>query len=455
MDKKAAMVALGCRVNQSEGEGLLACFTNVGYEIVPFQEKADVYIIHTCTVTSKADSKSRQLIRKAKKNNKDSIIVVTGCYAQTAPGELLGMAEVDLVLGMKDRNQVVTLVKGLESGEKKAVVANVFKERDFEGLPFVSTEKTRAFIKIEEGCESFCTYCIIPIARGPIRSRQESDILNEVEKLSNMGYQEVVLTGIHTGAYGKDFKNSTTLATLVKKIIEIDGIKRIRFGSLDPNEISDEFLAVFADKKVMPHLHLSLQSGDDTILKLMKRPYDSSLYEAVALKIRAIKEDVSLTTDVMVGFPYETNFEHENSMGFILKTALDNLHIFKYSKRKGTKAAAFPEQVEETVKNKRATEMKALKNKLHSLFLEQMVGKTLLVLVEENKENLAIGYSENYLRVSFASQSSEVNKIVSIKITGVSGDCLIAIEDINPVAPIHCLIIPKKHAATVAEMDGD
>ena len=429
MNKKVAMVALGCRVNQSEGEGLLTCFTNAGYKIAPFQEKADVYIIHTCTVTSKADSKSRQLIRKAKKINKDSIIVVTGCYAQTAPGELLGMAEVDLVLGMKDRNQVVHLVEGLESGEKKSVVANVFKERDFEGLPFVSTEKTRAFIKIEEGCESFCTYCIIPIARGPIRSRPESDILNEVEKLSTMGYQEVVLTGIHTGAYGKDFKNRTTLATLVEKIIEIEGIKRIRFGSLDPNETSDEFLAIFAAEKVMPHLHLSLQSGDDTILKLMKRPYDSRLYEEVALKIRAIKEDVSLTTDVMVGFPYETELEHENSMNFILNIALDNLHVFKYSKRKSTKAAAFPQQVEETIKNKRAGDMKTLKNKLHRLFLEKMVGKTLLVLVEENKENVAMGYSENYLRVSFRSQNSEVNKIVPIKITEVNGDCLIGIEE--------------------------
>ena len=429
MNKKVAMIALGCRVNQSEGEGLLACFTNEGYEITLFQEKADVYIIHTCTVTSKADSKSRQLIRKAKKNNDEAIIVVTGCYAQTAPGELLGMSEVDLVLGMKDRKQVVSLVEGLKSGEKKSVVANVFKERDFEGLPFVSTEKTRAFIKIEEGCESFCTYCIIPIARGPIRSRPERDILSEVERLANMGYQEVVLTGIHTGGYGKDFKNNTTLATLVEKIIEIEGIKRIRFGSLDPNEISDEFLTVFEHEKVMPHLHLSLQSGDDRILKIMKRPYDSSLYESVALKIRAIKENVSLTTDIMVGFPYETEKEHQKSMDFISKIALDNLHIFKYSKRKGTKAAFFPEQVGETIKNNRASDMKKLKNKLHRLFFNKMLGKRLLVLVEENKNNVAIGYSENYLRVNFLSHSNEVNKIVPVNIIRVDNDCLIGVEE--------------------------
>lgn len=430
MKKKVAMIVLGCRVNQSEGEGLLACFSSKGYEIMNFQEKADIYIIHTCTVTSKADSKSRQLIRKAKKNNQDAIIVVTGCYAQTSPGELLGMPEVDLVLGMKDRNQIVSLVEELELGKKKSVIYNICKERDFEGLPFVSTEKTRAFVKIEEGCEIFCTYCIIPIARGPVRSRKERDILNEIAKLSQIGYQEVILTGIHTGAYGKDFNNKVNLATLVEKIIEIKGIKRIRFGSLNPNEVSNEFLAVFASAKVMPHLHLSLQSGDDTILKLMKRPYDEDLYEKVALKIRAIKKNVSLTTDIMVGFPYETDLEHRNSMDFISKIGLDNLHIFKYSKRKGTKAAAFPDQVDEVIKNKRAYEMKVLKDRLHGIFLKKMVGKILLVLVEKNNDGLVTGYSENYLRVKFFSKQCKVNKIIPVKIINVNGNYLVGVEEV-------------------------
>ena len=427
------MIALGCRVNQIEGEGLLVYFSSKGYKIVSFQEKADIYIIHTCTVTSKADSKSRQLIRKAKKNNWNAIIVVTGCYAQTAPDELLGMLEVDLVIGIKDRNQIVSLVEGLRVGEKKSVVSNVFNEIYFKGPRFVSTEKTRAFVKIEEGCENFCTYCIIPIARGPIRSRKESDILNEIIKLSQMGCQEVVLTGIHTGAYGNDFSNKVTLATLVEKIIEIKSIKRIRFGSLAPNEISKEFLAVFSNDKVMPHLHLSLQSGDDTILKLMKRPYDRDLYEKVVSKIRDIKKDVSLTTDIIVGFPHETYLEHKNSMDFILKIGLNNLHIFKYSKRKGTKAAAFFEQVDEVVKNKRAYEMKVLKDRLHEIFLKKMVGKIFLVLVEgnnRNNNNEAIGYSENYLRVKFFSKRCEckVNKIIPIKIINVNENYLVGTE---------------------------
>lgn len=430
MKKTVAMIALGCRVNQSEAEGLVACFVNAGYDSVPFKEKADIYIIHTCTVTSKADSKSRQLIRKAKKTNADSLIIVTGCYAQTAPGDLLGMAEVDLVLGMKDRNEVVSLVEGLKSGEKKSVVANVFKERDFEGLPFVSTEKTRAFIKIEEGCESFCTYCIIPIARGPIRSRSCADILDEINRLSIMGYQEVVLTGIHTGAYGKDFKDGTTLASLVKAIIKIDGIKRIRFGSLDPNEVTEEFLTVFKNEKVMPHLHLSLQSGDDMILNKMKRPYDSHLYKAVAEQIRDLKENVSLTTDVMVGFPYETEENHNNSMAFIKGVALDNLHIFKYSKRDGTKAADFPEQVEESVKNTRAQDMKQLKNELHHAFLDKMIGQRVKVLVEEEKAEGYLGYSENYLKVLFTGKDLGINEIVNVVITGRENDYLVGIKEV-------------------------
>lgn len=432
MKKKVALIALGCRVNQSEGEGILACFRNKGYEIVNFlEEKADIYVIHTCTVTSKADSKSRQLIRKAKKDNQNAIIIATGCYAQTAPGELLGMPEVDLVLGIKDRSRIVFLVEGLKLYEKKSVISNVFKEKYFKGFPFIATNKTRAFIKIEEGCENFCTYCIIPISRGPIRSRKEGDILNEIVKLSQTGCQEVVLTGINIGSYGKDFNNKVTLATLVEKIIEIKSIKRIRFGSLDPSEVSDKFLDVFSSSKVMPHLHLSLQSGDNAILRLMNRPYNQDIYKKIAFKIMSIKKDVSLTTDIMVGFPYETDLEHRNSMDFISKIGLDNLHIFKYSKRKGTKAASFSKQVDEIVKNKRAYEMKVLKDKLHKIFLKKMVGKIFLVLIEEDNNGLAVGYSENYLRVKFSSKlcKCKVNKIIPIKITNVNENYLVGIEE--------------------------
>ncbi|MDD2371331.1 MAG: tRNA (N(6)-L-threonylcarbamoyladenosine(37)-C(2))-methylthiotransferase MtaB [Firmicutes bacterium] len=419
--KTAAIYILGCRVNQSEGESFLEYFKENGFQIVDFNSKADIYLIHTCTVTSHADSKSRQMIRKAKKLNPFGKVIVTGCYAQTEPGILLGMPEVDFVLGMRDRNKILELL-----GKEKAHVIELEKNQKFEDLKIATPETTRAFLKIQEGCESFCSYCIIPIARGPIKSRPLENIIEEINMLSYKGYKEIILTGIHAGAYGKDINSSIT--ELMKKILYTTKIERIRFGSLDPNEISSEFIELFKDDRFMPHIHLALQSGSETILKNMNRKYDTLLYENVIKKLRKIKGSIlSVTTDIMVGFPGESQENHQESKDFIRDIGLDNLHIFKYSKRKGTRAANFSNQVEDNVKKIRAKEMAELRDELHSNFLFKMIGKQMNVLVEKNRDNITEGYSDNYLKVLIDTKGEKIieNTIVKVKILSVNKKVLI------------------------------
>lgn len=419
--KKVAIYILGCRVNQSEGESFMEYFKENGYEVVDFNDLAEIYLIHTCTVTSQADSKSRQMIRKAKKNNPLGKVIVTGCYAQTEPGTLLGMPEVDLVVGMRDRNKILELL-----GEEKVHILELSKNQKFEDLKLATPETTRAFLKIQEGCESFCSYCIIPIARGPIKSRPLENIIEEINMLSYKGYKEIILTGIHAGAYGKDINSSIT--ELMKKILYTTKIERIRFGSLDPNEISSEFIELFKDDRFMPHIHLALQSGSETILKNMNRKYDTLLYENVIKKLRKIKGSIlSVTTDIMVGFPGESQENHQESKDFIRDIGLDNLHIFKYSKRKGTRAANFSNQVEDNVKKIRAKEMAELRDELHSNFLFKMIGKQMNVLVEKNSDNITEGYSDNYLKVLIDTKGEKIieNTIVKVKILSVNKKVLI------------------------------
>ena len=422
--KKMAIYILGCRVNQSEGESFLEYFKKNNYKIVDFDEEADVYLIHTCTVTSQADSKSRQMIRKARKQNSNARIIVTGCYAQTEPGVLKDMPEVDLIVGMKDRDDIISLLDNID--QEKVHVTDIKKVKEFENMEISNSDKTRAFIKIQEGCESYCSYCIIPLARGPVRSRKIKDILNEINYLEENGYKEIVLTGIHAGAYGKDL--GIDISTLMKEIIDKTTVPRIRFGSLDPNEISDGFLEIFNNDRFMPHIHLALQSGDDYILKKMNRKYDSSLYIDILGKLRNIKsEKLSVTTDIMVGFPYEKENNHKNSMDFIRKCGIDNLHIFKYSKRKNTRAADFPEQVDDVTKKKRAKEMEELKKDLHFSFQQSMIEKTTAVLIEKVTGDFAEGYSDNYLKVKIIGKLDEIecNNIYDIKIKGIEKNILI------------------------------
>lgn len=419
--KKVAIYILGCRVNQSEGESFIEYFKENGYEVVDYNELADIYLIHTCTVTIQADSKSRQMIRKAKKNNPLGKVIVTGCYAQTEPGTLLGMPEVDLVVGMRDRNKILELL-----GEEKAHIIELNREQKFEDLKLATPETTRAFLKIQEGCESFCSYCIIPIARGPVKSRPENSIIQEIKMLESKGYKEIILTGIHAGAYGKDTDSSIT--QLMRKIVEETIITRIRFGSLDPNEITSEFIELFKNKRFMPHIHLALQSGSNSVLKRMNRKYDTRLYEEVIHRLREIKgPTLSVTTDIMVGFPGELEEEHKESMKFIDLVGIDNLHIFKYSKRKGTRAAYFPDQVDDQIKKARALEMSKLRDTLHKQFLNSLIGMEMNVLIEKNSNNLIEGYSENYIKVLIEGNDKKLleNTIVKVEISNVEKDMLI------------------------------
>ncbi len=418
--KKVAIYILGCRVNQSEGESFMEYFKENGYEVVDFNDLAEIYLIHTCTVTSQADSKSRQMIRKAKKNNPLGKVIVTGCYAQTEPGTLLGMPEVDLVVGMRDRNKILELL-----GEEKVHILELSKNQKFEDLKLATPETTRAFLKIQEGCESFCSYCIIPIARGPVKSRPGNSIIAEIKMLESKGYKEIILTGIHAGAYGKDTNSSIT--QLMRKIIEETDIPRIRFGSLDPNEITDEFIELFNNERFMPHIHLALQSGSNSVLKRMNRKYDTNLYRDVIKRLRDSKGLIlSVTTDIMVGFPGETKEEHIESMKFIEIIGIDNLHIFKYSKRKGTRAAEFPDQVDDQIKKARAMDMAKLRDTLHKRFLNSLIGKKLDVLIEKNGNNLIEGYSDNFIKVLIIGKYERIleNSIVKVEIYSVEKDML-------------------------------
>lgn len=419
--KKVAIYILGCRVNQSEGESFMEYFKENGFEVVDFNDIADIYLIHTCTVTSQADSKSRQMIRKAKKTNPEGKVIVTGCYAQTEPGTLLGMPEVDLVIGMRDRNKILELL-----GEEKVHILELKKEQKFEDLKLATPETTRAFLKIQEGCESFCSYCIIPIARGPVKSRPSMSIIEEIKMLEGKGYKEIILTGIHAGAYGKDTDSSIT--QLMRKLITETSMPRIRFGSLDPNEITDDFIELYKNERFMPHIHLALQSGSDTILKRMNRKYDTRLYRDVINKLKVAKGPLlSVTTDIIVGFPGETDEEHQESMTFINEVMIDNLHIFKYSKRKGTRAAAFPNQVDEQVKKSRAKDMVKLRDILHRKFLKNLVGMRMNVLVEKNKDGLIEGHSDNFIKVLIDVNNEKIaeNSVVTVDIVKVDKDMLI------------------------------
>ena len=334
--KRVAFCTLGCKVNQYETEALSGIFRKAGYSVVDFEEEAEVYVINTCTVTNLSDRKSRQMIRKAKKNNKDSVVIVVGCYAQTAPEEVSKIEGVSMVIGTKDRGRIIEYIKELEAGGQKLnFVDDVMKAREFEELGIdVFRERTRAFIKIQEGCTQFCSYCIIPYARGPVRSRDEKNILNEITDLARSGYKEVVLTGIHIASYGKDIK-TTSLIDIIKKVHEIEGIERIRLGSIEPTLINEEFIeSIKKLEKVCPQYHLSLQSGCDRTLERMNRKYTTKDYRKSVALLRENIRDVAVTTDIMVGFPGETDEEFDETYRFLQEISFAGMHVFKYSQEK-------------------------------------------------------------------------------------------------------------------------
>ena len=401
MKKTAAFCTLGCRVNQYETRAVEEGFVARGFEIGNFTEKCDVYVINTCTVTGESDRKSRQIIRRAKKINPDSQIVVTGCYSQTNPKEVMEIEGVNLVLGTRDRKNILEYVKNISSYEKKSYVADIMKVHEFEELKITKyEERTRAYIKIQEGCNQFCSYCIIPYARGPIRSRDEEEILKETEKLVNNGYTEIIYTGIHVASYGID-KGKPGLSHLLKKANEINGLKRIRLSSIEPMTLNEDFVKEIKDcQKLCHHFHLSLQSGCDETLKRMNRKYTTAEYKAIVEGLRKSYSDVAITTDIMVGFPGETEEEFNKTLEFVKEIKFSDAHIFKYSKRNGTVAARRDDQIPSNIKEDRSKKLITLCERLRDEYILSFAGKTLEVLFEQEiKDGYFEGKTSNYITV--------------------------------------------------------
>jgi len=402
--KKVAFYTLGCKVNQYETEAISELFEKAGYEVVDFGDVADVYIINTCTVTGESARKSRQMIRRAKAINKDSIVVVAGCYAQTEAEEVAGIPGVNLVIGTKDRSRIVEYVQEIiDGGESINAVDNIMRERQFEELKIGNfKEHTRAFVKIQEGCNQFCSYCIIPYARGPVRSRNPEDIVDEVLRIAENGFKEIVITGIHIASYGNDLGN-ISLLDIISKVHEIEGIERIRLGSIEPTTITREFVQTASGlKKLCPHYHISLQSGCDETLKRMNRKYTTSQYESAVNLLRENIDDVSITTDVMVGFPGETEEEFWQTYEFLKKIEFMRMHVFKFSPRKGTPAYSFKAQVPAGEKEKRSKMVIELSQENTLKFNKRFLGKIAPVLFEQETQTMPgfyEGLTPNYIRV--------------------------------------------------------
>ena len=423
MKKKAALHNLGCKVNAYETEAMQQMLEENGYEIVPFAPGADVYVINTCTVTNIADRKSRQMLHKAKKMNPDAVVVAAGCYVQAAKEDIEKDEAIDIVIGNNMKKELVRILEEHwdKGGQEEEFVIDVNHTAEYEEMSISRTaEHTRAYIKVQDGCNQFCSYCIIPYARGRVRSRLPQDVVSEVRGLAAGGYQEVVLTGIHLSSYGID--NGSSLLELICAVNEIDGIKRIRLGSLEPRIITEEFVSVISGmEKICPHFHLSLQSGCDATLKRMNRRYSAEEYYEKCLLLRKHFENPALTTDVIVGFPGETEKEFAETKEFLEKIKFYETHIFKYSRRKGTKAAVMENQVPDEIKNSRSAQLIELGNKNQRAYEDAFVGKEAEVLFEERLvrggEEYFSGHTKEYIRVAIKSSEDLTNEIRRIILT--------------------------------------
>nr|WP_296042896.1 tRNA (N(6)-L-threonylcarbamoyladenosine(37)-C(2))-methylthiotransferase MtaB [uncultured Blautia sp.] len=426
MSKKVALHNLGCKVNAYEVEAMQQLLEKAGYEIVPFTEGADVYVINTCTVTNIADRKSRQMLHKAKKMNPNAIVVATGCYVQTDTEKLKADAAVDLILGNNQKTQIVealeAFMKEPQESDNTARVIDINHTKEYEELEIGYTaEHVRAYIKVQDGCNQFCSYCIIPFARGRVRSRRISEVLEEVKTLALRGYKEVVLTGIHLSSYGVDFKeNPETLLTLIQAVHEIEGVERIRLGSLEPRIITEEFMeGISRLPKLCQHFHLSLQSGCNKTLSDMNRRYDAEEYAQKCALIRKYYPSPALTTDVIVGFPGETEEDFRESYEFVKNIHFYETHIFKYSRRQGTRAAAMSGQLTDAVKTIRSEKMLALHEIRAKEYETSMIGKTLELLLEEKTEiegkSYYMGHSREYVKaVVEDTDAYKVNDLVKV-----------------------------------------
>lgn len=429
-NKKVAFYTLGCKVNQYETESIKNQLIKKGYEEVSFEDKADIYIVNSCTVTSVADRKTRNMLRRAKKINPNGAVIVTGCYAQTNSKELLEMEDIDYVVGNTDKSGIVNFIEDIENRTmEKLKNHNIFLDSEYTEYEFATLrEMSRAYVKIQDGCNNFCSYCKIPFARGKSRSRQKDNILKEITKLSQEGFKEIILIGINLGAYGEDLENGGNFEDLLKDILKIEGIERVRIGSVYPDKISDEFIEMFSNPKLMPHLHISLQSCDDTVLKRMRRKYGSSLIEERLTKLRKAVPNMEYTADVIVGFPGESQEMFQNSCNLIDKIGFSGLHIFQYSDRENTLASTFEDKIDPKVKKERADELEKLKEIMEERERKKYLDRELKVLVEEEKDGYLYGYSENYLRVKFKRKATSLNHIVSVKIDSLEKEMLIGNE---------------------------
>ena len=422
MEKTVAFYTLGCKVNQYETNAMIEQFIKAGYTIKNFTEKADIYIINTCTVTNMADRKSRQMLRKVKEHNPEGILVACGCYVQVAKEELEKIPEINLILGINEKNKIVEYVENyVKDHSQKECITDVMYQKEF--LDFGTTEytdKTRAVVKVQDGCDRFCSYCIIPYARGHVRSRKIENVVQEVEKIAEEGIKEVVITGIHIASYGKDFKEKKNLIDLLEAIEPIRGIERIRLGSLEPTIITKEFLDRLTKlKKICPHFHLSLQSGCDATLQRMNRKYTTEEFKTSVHLLREYYPDVALTTDVIVGFPGETEEEFAQTYVFLKEIDFYKMHIFPYSPRRGTKAAVMPNQVEAKVKEERSKKLIELSNENEVRQNEKEIGKIVEVLLEEEDGEFLKGHTANYHLIKVKMSPQFLNTIQKVKVEKV------------------------------------
>jgi threonylcarbamoyladenosine tRNA methylthiotransferase MtaB len=468
-----SFITLGCKVNQFESEAMMELFESEGFIIIPACDKSDIFIINTCAVTKESDRKSRQLINKAKRINKNAIVVAVGCSVQLNSERISKETSVDIVIGTKNKSEIARLIKekldSVNNANKisdgnikniaiinddnfndddiygvseektngnnvKSNVAKFTPHESFEELSISKEhDKTRVNIKIQDGCNQFCSYCIIPYVRGPIRSRNEEDVIKEIKTLANNGYKEIVLNGIHLSSFGKDLKKEDALISIIEEINNIDGnakngVERIRFGSLEQGIITDNFMQRLSKlNKICDHFHLSLQSGSDTVLQRMNRKYTASEYMNKVDLIRKHMPNSGITTDIIVGFPGETEAEFNETLDFVKKINFSRIHVFKYSVREGTKAASFENQIDEKIKSERSKKLISLANKMTQNFMQEMLGKTISVLIEKKNGNLYEGYTTNYLRTIVESDIDIENQIVNAEVIRFEEDCLISL----------------------------
>ena len=432
--KTVAFITLGCKVNQYETNAMTQQFIEKGYEVVDHTKEADIYIVNTCTVTNMSDRKSRQMLRRVKELNKKAIVVACGCYAQVAKEELEKIEEINLVLGNNEKKEIVEHIEKYiksKNTEKQTIpevqtedVMNQKKFVEFGDITF--TEKTRAVIKIQDGCDRFCSYCIIPYARGRVRSRKPEHILSEIQKIAKEGIKEVVITGIHIASYGKDFKQEYRLIDLLEEMNEIEGIERIRLGSIEPLLITEEFVSRLEKlSKICHQFHLSLQSGCDETLKRMNRRYTTEEFKDITKLLRKTFEDAILTTDIIVGFPGESEEEFEKTYAFLEEIKFYKMHVFKYSPRKGTKAAVMPNQIDGNKKEERSKRLIELSNKNEKTYNQQYIGKEVEVLFEEEKDGVWQGHTKNYILAHYKTEENLENKMIKLQCQGAEQEYII------------------------------